>query len=298
MNLKNPVSNILNLTGHAGAVYSLDFDGEYIYSASADKFVVRWNIKLGTQDSFAIKFPFSPYSIKLFNQNNLIAVGLASGDLYFFDLIKRKEVKFYQQHKTGIFTISENEITNHLYVGDADGNISVWDTLSLKLVIYLPLDCGKIRKMKPSQDGTKLFILSQDGNVRIFDAESFNELHQFHAHQDGATSFVELSPTIIATGGKDAHLNLWDLVSHHQTKSIPAHNFVIYDLLLLNENILVSASRDKSIKLWNIHEMNVVQRIERKDNGHKHSVNQLVKISDDSFASCSDDSTIKIWKFI
>lgn len=289
-------SKIQDLTGHSGAVYSIDFDGEYIYSASADKFVVRWDLERGVQDSFAIKFPFTPYSIKLFNSNQMIAVGLASGDLYLFDLIDRKEVKFYQQHKTGIFSIAENTILNHLYVGDADGNVSVWNTKTLELVIYLPFDAGKIRSIVPSHDGSKLFFTTQDGNVRILDAITFNELHSFFTHKEGATAVLELGDHRILTGGKDAYLREWNFTSETEIKAIPAHNFVIYDLLKLNDSTFVSASRDKTIKIWNLDSMKVSDRIERKEGGHKHSVNQLVKISDTSFASCSDDATIKVWK--
>ena len=69
------------LTGHAGAIYSLTFDGGFIYSAAADKYVTRWNLELGTQDKFAIKFSNSPYSICLFSNNSKLAVGLDNGNL-------------------------------------------------------------------------------------------------------------------------------------------------------------------------------------------------------------------------
>ncbi len=296
MSEQNLVSNSLTLTGHAGAVYSIDCDGKYIYSASADKYVVRWNLETGKQDAFAIKFNSSPYSIKLFNNNTFIAVGLANGDLHIFDLVDRKEVKFYQQHTTGIFNCSENKFTNHLYVGDAAGNLSVWNTQTLELAIYLPFDAGKIRSIIPSLDGKILVIASQDGFIRILDAVTFNEINSFYAHVDGATSILDLGNNIILTGGKDAHLNQWNTLTSEKLASLPAHNYVIYDLLRLNDSIFVTASRDKSMKIWDVDSLKVIQRIERKDGGHKHSVNRLVKISDKSFASCSDDTTIKVWE--
>lgn len=288
--------NLVTFSGHSGAVYSIDFDGEFIYSGSADKYVVRWNVEDGTQDSFAIKFPFTPYMVKLFNDNSLLAVGLASGDLHIFDLSERKEIKFFQQHRTGIFAIEENQFTHHLYVADADGTVSVWNVKTLDLVIYLPLDAGKIRAIETSADGKLFYVLAQDGNVRVFDAQTFNEIELFHAHQDGATACMELTNDLLLTGGKDAHIKVWDRFTYKVQQSIPAHNYVIYDLLKLNDEVFVSASRDKTIKVWNSQALKVIQRIERKDQGHKHSVNQLVKISENSFASCSDDGTIKVWK--
>lgn len=294
--MQNLFSNTQILTGHSGAVYSICFDEKFIYSASADKFVVRWNLETGEQDPFAIKFNFAPYSVCLFNQNQFIAVGLSNGDLHFFDLVSRKEVKFYQQHTTGIFAISENNELKHLYVADASGNLSVWNSTTFELVIYLPFDCGKIRKIKTSKDGTKIFIASQDGFLRILDAVTFSEINSFHTHEGGATSILEVSNNELLSGGKDAHIKVWDPTMGLELKSIPAHNFVVYDLMSLNETTFVSASRDKTIKIWDLESMSVIQRIEQKNRGHKHSVNQLVKISDTQFASCSDDGTIIVWK--
>ena len=91
--------------GHSGQIFSIDFDGQFIYSASADKFVTRWNISSGTQDNFAIKFDKSPYSLKLFNNLRMLAVGLENGDLHLFNLDLRKEVKFFRQHKSAVFSI-------------------------------------------------------------------------------------------------------------------------------------------------------------------------------------------------
>ena len=89
----------LDFIGHSGQVFSIDYDGEFIYSAATDKFVTRWYLLSGYQDKFAIKFEKSPYSIRLFSNNSKLAVGIENGDLYFFDLIEKKAIKYYQQNK-------------------------------------------------------------------------------------------------------------------------------------------------------------------------------------------------------
>ncbi len=283
-------------SGHAGAVYSIATDNQFVYSASTDKFVVRWDLHLMAQDKFAIKFEFTPYSICLFHENAFLAVGLANGNLHFFDIQARKELKFYTQHKTGIFSIAENPNKHQLYVGDADGNLSVWDTNTFELLIYLPFNCGKIRKIISSMDGNQFFMASQDGNIRIFDSVSFNEIACFYAHKDGATALLQCSENELISGGKDAHLKFLKLDSLEFTKALPAHNFVIYDLIQLKDSIFISASRDKSMKVWNLENRTVLTRIERKEGGHAHSVNQLARICDTQFVSCSDDGTIKVWE--
>jgi WD40 repeat protein len=290
-------SKKLVLSGHSGAIYALAFDDEFIYSASADKYVTRWNLVLGTQDKFAIKFSNSPYSICLFDSHSKLAVGLDNGNLHFFDLKNRKELKFYIQHKTGIFSILENSAKKHLYSTDADGNLAIWNTENYDLQLFLPFDCGKIRRMCLDETGSKLFLACQDGYVRILETEYFNQIGEFYAHENGVTSLAFITENNqLITGGKDAILRIWNLETMQQIKAIPAHNFVIYDIQFLNSDEFITVSRDKSIKIWSVNNLGVTQKIEFKNGGHIHSVNKIQQLNATTFATCSDDKRIMIWE--
>lgn len=283
--------------GHSGQIFSIAFDGEFIYSASADKFVTRWNVNTAEQDKFAIRFEKSPYSILLISNNQKLIIGLDNGNLHIFDLVDRKEVKFYQQHKSAVFYLIENKSKNQFYSCDADGNLAIWNSVSLKLELILPFNCGKIRRMALNFDESKLFIACQDGYIRILETEFYNLTDEIYAHEGGVSS-VYMDPndkTILFTGGKDAHLKVWDLKSKECVKSIPAHNFVLYDILALNATKFVTISRDKSIKIWDRTSLMVIQKIDSKSKGHSHSVNSILKINECSFATASDDKTIKLF---
>ena len=100
------------------------------------------------------------------------------------------------------------------------------------------------------------------------------------------------------SGGKDALLKVWDWRNERELNSIVAHTFSIYDLICLDGGrVLVSASRDKHVKIWALNESNVEikQRLDLKSGGHKHSVNALSMINENSFASCSDDKKVIVW---
>ena len=290
-------SKKLVLSGHSGAIYSIDFDGKFLYSASTDKYVTRWDLVLGTQDKFAIKFSNSPYSICLFDSHSKLAVGLDNGNLHFFDLKNRKELKFYIQHKTGIFSILENSTKKHLYSTDVDGNLAIWNAENYDLQLFLPFDCGKIRRMCLDETGSKLFLACQDGYVRILETEYFNQIGEFYAHENGVTSLAfHTESKQLITGGKDAILRIWNLETMQQIKAIPAHNFVIYDIQFLNSAEFITVSRDKSIKIWSVNNLGVTQKIEFKNGGHIHSVNKIQQLNATTFATCSDDKRIMIWE--
>jgi WD40 repeat protein len=288
----------LTISGHSAAVYDISFDGELLYSCSADKFVTRWHPETGDQDGFAVKCTSAPYSLSVDSSTGLLWIGLSSGDLHIIDTKEKKEVKFFQQHKVAIFSIIHLSKKSFSIVSDADGNLSIWNK-NLKLELLMPLDCGKIRHMSCDENQDLLFVHGQDGNIRIIETKGFNEISTIQAHIGGACCSVLISENDgrMVSGGKDALLKSWSWKEEKSLEVIPAHNFAIYDLVHLEKaNILVSASRDKSLKIWQADSLEFLSKIDLKNGGHKHSVNRIIQLGDRSFASCSDDSKIIRWE--
>ncbi|MCX6192667.1 MAG: hypothetical protein NT109_10355 [Flavobacteriia bacterium] len=288
----------LSFSGHTGPVYAIAEDDSFIYSASGDKFIARWSKKLGIQDSFSIKLPDTPFSIGLIDTCKKLVVGLQSGALLVFDLEKRIEIQSLREHNAGVFAICEHRINAQFYSADANGTICIWDSLTFNLLLKIPTNAGKIRRIVLNRDESSFVICCEDGTLRTFDCISFNEYATFGRHIMGATSFCSYSELFSISGGKDAHLCIWNKVSNELIYKFPAHLYVIYDIIsLLDGQIVVSASRDKSIKIWDTKTWTLIQKIESKQGGHRFSVNALMKQNEHSFVSCSDDHSILCWSF-
>ena len=60
-------------------------------------------------------------------------------------------------------------------------------------------------------------------------------------------------------------------------------------------NILASSSEDKSIKIWNASDCSVISKLERKQGGHSHAVNDICKLDEHTLCSVGDDKRIIIW---
>jgi WD40 repeat protein len=284
--------------GHAGPIYAVDGDDFFIYTAAADKFVTRWNRETGQQDPFAIRCESSPFAIKLVRQKNILAIGLSNGHLHFIDLQKPQELHLYVQHQVGIFAMFEQEDKQQLFVGDADGFLSVWDTQSLKLKIILPLCSSKIRAITALDLG-RIAIGTNEGEIIIIETEFMNEIHRFYAHELGVSSVCfEAKTRQLISGGKDGMLRWWQVEDFQILRALPAHKGAIYGIMNLNEQYMVTVSRDKSIKVWDKSTQHVVQKVEAKNRGHRHSVNGLWTDQNGTVATVGDDQLLRVFHWM
>lgn len=293
------LEKLKSISGHAAAIYDItSIDHLFAYTTSADKFVARWDLTRGVQDNFAIKLEFSGFRLAINQKEHLLAVGTSKGGIHLVDVENKTEKRLLNQHKSAIFSLTFDEVNNVFYSGDADGYFCVWDGSTFDLKLTLPFNCGKIRQITTNENADHIAICRQDGLVSILETSFYNEVSTLKSHKLGANCAV-FNKNHIYTGGKDAYINLWDWKANLKLESIPAHNYAVYDLALFNDcKQLVSVSFDKSIKLWNSKDLSIIQRVEFKDGGHRHVVNRITKLDDDSFLTVSDDKQIMHWKLI
>lgn len=286
------------LKGHSGAIYDVIAFGNYVYTTSADKFVVRWDIDKRVQDNFTIKLEHTGFNLAIDQKGETLIIGNSKGGLHCIDLKSKKEIRYLTQHKAPIFAITYDAAKDLFYSGDGDGYFCVWEAKSMKLLLTFPLNCGKIRQISLDENSEHLAICGQDGKLRIFETNFFNEIGCLSVNKDGVNTAVFYNELLIA-GGKDAMISVWQWRNRKLIQSIPAHNYAIYDLCVLKKKSrMISVSFDKTIKYWSLPEFKVLERIEFKNQGHRHTVNRIAIISENEFVTVSDDASIKIWSLI
>lgn len=295
------ITKRVELSGHAASVYAVIAKESKVYTASGDKFVARWDIQESKQDNFAIKSESSNYAIAILQDEPILIIGSSSGAFHVIDTEQKRELHHFIQHTVAIFSIKENLTNNQVYITDADGNISIWDKKTWELILFLPLLVGKIRDVLVSEDGNTIFLACQDGTIRSFDTQFFNEKLVLKAHKDGVNCLA-LFPekkNVLISGGKDGYLRIWSLNTNACVLEIPAHNFGIYKIEFFNNGKhFCTASRDKSIKIWNANDCSVLSKLERKQGGHSHAVNDICKLNEYTICSVGDDKRIIIWDAI
>jgi WD40 repeat protein len=280
------------LSGHAGPVYAASWDGKFIYSSSGDKYVTRWDLSSGTQDSsFTVKLEHAAYALATGMQ--FCFIGCTDGTLLAIDTESKQIIWEHNFFANAWFSLFVHSDRNWLIAGDAEGNLLVLDLHSGKRILHLPLAAGKIRAITISEN--RCFVSTQLIGVLVFSCENWNEIASWEPNELGGNAlWVDTRKKEIITAGRDAHIAISNS-NFEVIRRIPAHYQTIYGLVRTG-NQFVTASLDKTIKVWSEDFSKVEQRIEFKHGGHNRSVNGIVPVDDSTFVSYGDDKKIIIWR--
>ncbi len=278
----------IEIREHGAPIYSVVGDGYSIFTSSGDRFVLKWNLKEGTQDLFAIKMDYTSY--RLCYHESRLYIGSKKGEIYVVDTDKKSIVV---QRKVDVKAIHSIIVGELLIVGTEEGDILFLDKNSLDEVKRLSFGAGKIRDLQ-FLDNNRLAAVSQDGYLRVIMLESYELEHQFLVHDKGANKMLLVGEELF-TVGKDGYLKVWNWQEEKELHAWPIHYETIYDIRQVGA-LIVTASRDKSIKVWEYKDdLKLTQKITSRLFGHSYSVNALHVIDEQNFCSVSDDKRIIWW---
>ena len=107
-----------------------------------------------------------------------------------------------------------------------------------------------------------------------------------------------LSNNILAIGG-DSVITLVDINAYYKIREINIENSgQIYSILKFTDNIIITGDHIGKLKQWTFNEesQNLNKTSFLKDKAHSSIVRYCLKINNNLFATCSDDSYLKIWE--
>jgi WD repeat-containing protein 61 len=304
------VNKLAELTGHKGAVYTLEPANEpnLFFSGSSDRVSAMWDLLKKDATGFGAHFPAIVFSLCYIKEKNYLLAGTSSGSLHFIDLDKKEEIKILQltepgtnAHIPGIFDIKFHAPTGEIFCAGGDGTFSVCDLKTLSLVKMKKLCSEKVRSIEINEGRNEIAVGCGDGMIFIFDLKTHQEKIKFEAHKLSANT-VKYHPNgrFLLSGGRDAHLKIWDINDDFKlAKSIPAHNFAVYSIVFSPDgNLFATASRDSSIKIWDPLTFELLKVINKdKFESHKSSIDKLWWSScKDILVSSGDDRSIMLWE--
>jgi WD40 repeat protein len=131
----------------------------------------------------------------------------------------------------------------------------------------------------------------------ILNQNYFKCIKTIHAHNDKIDCVTELSMGKIATGSYDKTIKIWNLnYKNAECERTINEEGKVLCLLEFENGMLLSGTNKNNINLYNLNN-NLNNNKIFTFKGHELWVNCLVKLNNIYFASCSNDSKIRIWDY-
>jgi hypothetical protein len=134
----------------------------------------------------------------------------------------------------------------------------------------------------------------RDKEIKNWDREG-NLTQSLGGHQNSILCIEKMNDTTFISGSRDKQIKVWKREGNQLFRlstSINIHTAVVLSLARLPDNLFASSGGDNTIKICNLS-----GDIQNELVGHSNWVWQVIKLSPFHLASCSEDSTIKIWDY-
>ncbi|WNZ25788.1 NACHT domain-containing protein [Leptolyngbya sp. NK1-12] len=253
------------------------------------------------QSSFIQTFA-AIFSIAFSPDNQLLAVGEASGRIYVWRVIDAQLLFSLEGHTGWPCCLQFSPDGARLASACADYTVKLWDVQTGQLLTTLRGHNGWVYSLSFNPEGTILASGSSDQTIKLWDAQTGQLLNDYQAHLGTVRSVAFLpaenfinSPhhPILVSGGDDHLIKLWDIDTGHQLTALQGHQDWIHSIAVSSDGLrIASGSSDYTIKLWDVQTGALLNTL----TSHTETVMSIAFSADNlTLVSGSDDWTIKRW---
>ena len=281
-----------NLQGHTRPIKHIKFspDGKYVFSASADRTVVKWDYA-NNKKSFTYNHQASVNSICISNSNNYMFSGDSTGLIYVWDInsneLKKKiafEV-FYNIRSLNlssdetyiVITLAERTPKSPSLVGIylTENIISTNNLVQTNTNIENSPAPAMFKKIECSDLNTKfvkscfanmnksILISREDGYLEIYNFDTDKLISSSKFHNDEILDFdVNDDYAIIITSSKDGemsliNLNTFQLINKFKPTN-PVRNLNSCQIAVINNPYYIAPGMEKGISIDTLFDLNTM----------------------------------------
>jgi hypothetical protein len=157
------------LTGHTGMIKSLifSFDGKYLYSASLDGKVLKWDMATRTSTNIT-SGSMQIISIDISSNGNYLAGLNPEGNVIIWNPESRSDNFSLPTEGKNIKTIRFKPDENILAIGDMNGNIELWDIVAKKKISEVKAHTVQVTDIQFNPILKQMATASRDKTLKIY----------------------------------------------------------------------------------------------------------------------------------
>jgi hypothetical protein len=199
------------LKGHSGPVKSLifSFDGKYLYSASLDGKVLKWDI--ATRSSTTVSGSMMQVtSIDLSTDNKYIAGVSNDGKVTVWNPDVTSDNFRIESPGRVIKTVKFKPDENMLAIGYSDGYVDFWDIKTRKKVSEIKAHNSEVLTIRFNKKLSQMATAGNDKSIRLWDMSEPTNLPISFNDNEGLVFAIEFSPDgqVMVSGTSEGKNNL------------------------------------------------------------------------------------------
>ena len=277
-----------NLQGHTRPIKHIKFspDGKYIFSASADRTVIKWDYT-NNKKSFIYNHQASVNSICISHSNNYMFTGDSTGLIYVWDINKDELIKkisfnvFYNIRSLNlssdetyiIITLAERTPKSPSLVGiylskDIISN-NIFNQTNIENSpapdMYKKIECPQLNtkfvKSCFANMNKSILISREDGYLEIYNFDNDKLISSSKFHSDEILDFdVNDEYAIIITSSKDGEMSLINLNSFQLINKFkptnPVRNLNSCQIVVIDNPFYIAPGMEKGISVDTLFDLN------------------------------------------
>lgn len=282
------------LTGHTAPIHGVDFgpDGRFLVSGGYDGIRI-WNVA-GQRDVAGLASNVAVTSVAFSPDGRILAAGNESHTVQLWNTSTDGLTATLKGHSAQVGSLAFSPDGRTLASGGGDGTIRLWNPATRRHIATLKGHSAVVDSVAFSPDGKTLATSGSD-TAWLWNPATRRHVAALGYYRAGVRA-VAFSPDgrILASGHEDGTVRLWDVARRLIVTSFRGHTGALSSVAFSpNGSILASGGKDLTVRLWDV----VGRRAIATLTGHTGSVEDVAFSPDYTLASCSNDETIRLWRF-
>jgi WD40 repeat protein len=205
------------LKGHTGKIKSLIFsyDGKYLYSASLDGKVLKWDLSARTSKNVSTDL-LEINSIDISSSGNYLAGVSNDGKVLVWNPEKNADNFRIETAGKVIKTVRFKPGENTLAIGYTDGYVELWDISSKEKIAEIKAHTAEVNDIRFNNKYFQMATASSDGTLKLWDTRDLTTPPINFTDNDGFVMVMEFSPDgqLIVSGTYEGPTNLVSRPTH------------------------------------------------------------------------------------